>query len=53
LAINSISISIIIGSLLKKKEKEIEIAKKIFRKRVRAKKKAILYKRLKEYYSKK
>jgi hypothetical protein len=35
LAINSISINIIIGSLLKRKKKEIEIAKKVFRKQAR------------------
>jgi hypothetical protein len=35
LAINSISINTIIGSLLKKKRKEVEIAKKVFRKQTR------------------
>jgi hypothetical protein len=39
LAINSISINIIIGFLLKRKGKEIEIAKKVFRKRARIKEK--------------
>jgi hypothetical protein len=39
LAINSISINTITGSLLKKKKKEIEIAKDIFRKQARAKEK--------------
>jgi hypothetical protein len=37
LAINSISINTIIGSLLKRKEIEIEIAKEVFRKQARAK----------------
>jgi hypothetical protein len=39
LAINSISINIIIGFLLKKKRKKIEIAKKVFRKQARIKEK--------------
>jgi hypothetical protein len=39
LAINSISINTIIGSLLKKKEKEVEIAKEVFQKRTRTKEK--------------
>jgi hypothetical protein len=39
LAINSISINTIIGFLLKRKGKEVEIAKKVFRKRARAEKK--------------
>jgi hypothetical protein len=39
LAINSISINIITGSLLKRKRKEIEIAKEIFRKQAKAKEK--------------
>jgi hypothetical protein len=39
LAINSISINIITGFLLKKKGKEIEIVKEVFRKRARAKEK--------------
>jgi hypothetical protein len=39
LAINSISINIITDSLLKKKKKEIEIAKEVFRKQARAKEK--------------
>jgi hypothetical protein len=39
LAINSISINTITGSLLKRKGKEVEIAKDVFRKRARAKEK--------------
>jgi hypothetical protein len=39
LAINSISINTITGSLLKRKGKEIEIAKEVFRKQARAKEK--------------
>ena len=39
MAINSISINTIIGSLLKRKGKEIEIAKEVFRKQARAKEK--------------
>jgi hypothetical protein len=39
LAINSVSINIITGFLLKRKEKEVEIAKEVFRKRARAKEK--------------
>jgi hypothetical protein len=39
LAINSISINTIIGFLLKRKEKEIEIAKEVFRKQARIKEK--------------
>jgi hypothetical protein len=39
LAINSISINIITGSLLKKKEKEVKIAKEVFRKQARAEEK--------------
>jgi hypothetical protein len=39
LTINSISINIITGSLLKRKKKEIEIAKEVFRKQARAKEK--------------
>jgi hypothetical protein len=39
LTINSISINTIMDSLLKRKEKEIETAKKVFRKRIRVKKK--------------
>jgi hypothetical protein len=41
LAINSISINTIIGFLLKRKEKEIEIAKEGFQKRARAKEKLL------------
>jgi hypothetical protein len=39
LAINNISINTIIDFLLKSKRKEIEIAKKVFRKQARAKEK--------------
>jgi hypothetical protein len=39
LAINSISINTIIGSLLRRKGKEIEIAKEVFRKQARVKEK--------------
>jgi hypothetical protein len=39
LAINNISINTIIGFLLRKKEKEIEIAKEVFWKRARIKEK--------------
>jgi len=39
LAINSISINIITGSLLRRKGKEVEIAKEVFRRRARAKEK--------------
>jgi hypothetical protein len=39
LAINSISINTITSSLLKRKKKEIEIAKEVFQKRARAKEK--------------
>jgi hypothetical protein len=39
LAINSISINTIIGLLLKKKKKKIEIAKEVFRKQARVKEK--------------
>jgi hypothetical protein len=39
LAINSISINTIIGSLLKKKGKEVETAKEVFQRRARAKEK--------------
>jgi hypothetical protein len=39
LAINSISINIITGSLLRKKRKEVEIAKKVFRKQARVEEK--------------
>jgi hypothetical protein len=39
LAINNISINTITGSLLKKKRKEVEIAKKVFQKRARVKEK--------------
>jgi hypothetical protein len=38
LAINSISINTIIGFLLKRKEREVEIAKEVFRKQARAEK---------------
>jgi hypothetical protein len=41
LAINSISINTIIGFLLKRKEKEIETAKEVFRKQARAEKKLL------------
>jgi protoporphyrinogen oxidase len=37
LAINSVSINAITGSLLRRKEKEIEIAKEVFQRRARAK----------------
>jgi hypothetical protein len=36
LAINSISINAITGSLLRRKGKEVEIAKEVFRKQARA-----------------
>jgi hypothetical protein len=39
LAVNSISINTITGSLLKRKEKEVETAKEVFRKQARAKEK--------------
>jgi hypothetical protein len=39
LAINSISINTIIDFLLKRKRKEVEIAKKVFRKQARVKEK--------------
>ena len=39
MAINSIFINIITGFLLKKKEKEIEIAKEVFRKQARVEEK--------------
>jgi hypothetical protein len=39
LAINSVSINTITGSLLRRKEKEIEIAKKVFRKQAKAEEK--------------
>jgi hypothetical protein len=39
LTINNISINIIIGSLLRKKRKEIKIAKEIFQKQARVKEK--------------
>ena len=39
MAINSISINTITGSLLKRKRKEIEIAKEVFRRRARAEEK--------------
>jgi hypothetical protein len=39
LTINSVSINIIIDFLLKRKGKEIEIAKKVFRKQARVKEK--------------
>jgi hypothetical protein len=39
LAINSVSINTIIGSLLRRKEKEVEIAKDVFQRRARAKEK--------------
>jgi hypothetical protein len=39
LAINSISINTITGSLLKRKGKEVEIAKEVFRRQARAKEK--------------
>jgi hypothetical protein len=39
LAINSISINTIMGFLLKRKGKEIKIAKKVFRKRAKIEKK--------------
>jgi hypothetical protein len=41
LAINSISINTITGSLLRRKEKEIEIAKKIFRKQAKVEEKLL------------
>ena len=41
MALNSISINTITDFLLKKKEKEIEIAKDIFRKQARAKEKLL------------
>jgi Flp pilus assembly protein protease CpaA len=39
LAINSVSINTIIGFLLRRKEKEVEIAKEVFWKRARAEEK--------------
>ena len=39
MAINSISINTITGSLLKRKRKEIEIAKEVFRKQAKVEKK--------------
>ena len=39
MAINSISINIIIGFLLKRKGKEIEIAKEVFRRQARVEEK--------------
>ena len=39
MAINSISINTIIGSLLKRKGKEVEIAKEVFQKQARTKEK--------------
>jgi hypothetical protein len=39
LAINSISINTIIGFLLRKKGKEVKIAKEVFRKRAKVKEK--------------
>jgi hypothetical protein len=39
LAINSISINTIINSLLRRKEKEIKIAKEVFRKQAKVKEK--------------
>ena len=39
MAINSISINAITGSLLKRKGKEVKIAKEVFRKRARVKEK--------------
>jgi predicted small secreted protein len=41
LAINSISINTIISFLLRKKEKEIKIAKEVFRKQARIKEKLL------------
>ena len=39
MAINSISINAIIGSLLKRKRKEVEIAKEVFRRQAKVKEK--------------
>jgi hypothetical protein len=41
LAINSISINTITGSLLRRKEKEVKIVKEVFRKQARVKEKLL------------